>query len=84
MLHDHIHHSGPEYDYASISLFFQRVSHLYGGVLQVRTDEMWQRLCDTLEGGDCAQQVDLIDQQVLPVCQCVEQCWHQPAGQSVG
>lgn len=39
---------------------------------------MRQRLRYTLEGGDGAQQVDLIGQQVLPVSQRVQHRRHQP------
>lgn len=47
--------------------------------MQVWADEVWQRLCDPLQGSDGAQQVDLVGQKLLPVLERVQYGWHQPA-----
>lgn len=46
--------------------------------MQVWADEVWQRLCDPLQGSDGAQQVDLVGQKLLPVLERVQYGWHQP------
>lgn len=58
-------------------------SHLQHCVLEVGADEMGQGVGHSLEGGDSAQEVDLIGQELFALSQGLQHCGHQ-SGESSG